>query len=47
MAQYETPTLREVGSVRELTLGLDSWKEWKDETYFWGHKIPLPGTGTS
>ncbi|KON74087.1 MULTISPECIES: lasso RiPP family leader peptide-containing protein [Cellulosimicrobium] len=42
---YEAPKISRVGSVRGLTLGLDSWQEWEDEVYFWGQKIPLPGTG--
>lgn len=42
---YEAPKISRVGSVRGLTLGLDTWKEWEDEVYFWGHKIPLPGSG--
>ena len=45
MRTYEAPRIRSVGSVREVTLGLDTWKEWEDEVYFWGHKLPAPGSG--
>ncbi len=47
MKTYEAPTIRPVGTVRELTLGGDTWHEWEDEIYFWGVKIPLPGSGDS
>ncbi|MBD8078932.1 lasso RiPP family leader peptide-containing protein [Cellulosimicrobium arenosum] len=42
---YEAPKISRVGSVRGLTLGWDTWREYQDEAYFYGHKIPLPGSG--
>lgn len=43
---YESPTLTEVGSVRDLTLG-EGWNSWDDSIQFFGFVIPLPGTPSS
>lgn len=42
---YEAPTLTEVGTVRGLTMGLDTLREFNDEIYLWGYKVGLPGSG--
>jgi len=46
MSAYEAPTLTEVGSVRELTLGGGNLENWSDEIRLWpgGPRFPLPGT---
>lgn len=45
MKAYEAPTLTEVGSVREMTLGGGNWNDWSDEIRLWpgGPRVPLPG----
>lgn len=40
---YETPTLTEVGSVREMTLGGANLQDWSDEIRLWRVTISLPG----
>lgn len=44
---YEAPSITEIGTVRGLTLGMDTFRQWEDEVYFYGLRIPLPGTGLS
>jgi len=44
---YEAPELTEVGTVRDLTLGFDTWAQWDDEMYVYKYKVPLPGSGLS
>ncbi len=41
--RYEAPTLTEVGSIREMTLGGTNLQDWSDEIRLWKIVIPLPG----
>ncbi|HLV04717.1 lasso RiPP family leader peptide-containing protein [uncultured Georgenia sp.] len=43
MERYEAPTLTEVGSIREMTLGGTNLQDWSDEIRLWKIVIPLPG----
>lgn len=47
MNVYESPTLKDVGSVRDLTLGGDTWREFSDEVRFLWWDFPAPGSGYS
>ena len=44
---YEAPSIIEIGTVRGLTLGMDTLREWEDEVYFYGWRLPAPGSGLS
>lgn len=43
MDAYAPPTLTEVGSIREMTLGGANLENWSDEVRLWQWSIPLPG----
>ncbi len=40
MATYEAPTLTEVGSVRDVTLGGLNLVDWSDEIRHWPYRAP-------